>query len=39
MEDTLTEARTFRDVDEAAEWLAFPVDVLMLKDEPAPPKS
>ena len=36
MEDTLIEARAFRDLAEAAEWLAIPVDVLTLKDEPAP---
>jgi len=39
MENTLIEARAFRDLAEAAEWLAIPVDVLTLKDEPAPPKS
>ena len=36
MEDTLIEARAFRDLAEVAEWLAIPVDVLKLKDEPAP---
>jgi len=36
MEDTLIEARAFRDLAAAAEWLAVPVDVLTLKDEPAP---
>ena len=36
MEDTLIEARAFRDLATAAEWLAVPVDVLTLKDEPAP---
>ena len=36
MENTLIEARAFRDLAEAAEWLAIPVDVLMLKDKPAP---
>ena len=36
MEDTLIEARAFRDLAEVAEWLAIPVDVLTLKDEPAP---
>jgi hypothetical protein len=39
MENTLIKARAFRDLAEAAEWLAIPVDVLTLKDEPAPPKS
>ena len=32
MENTLIEARAFRDLAEAAEWLAIPVDVLTLKD-------
>ena len=36
MEDTLIEAPAFRDLAAAAEWLAVPVDVLTLKDEPAP---
>ena len=36
METTLIEARAFRDLAGAAEWLAIPVDVLTLKDEPAP---
>ena len=36
MEDTLIEARAFRDLAGVAEWLAVPVDVLTLKDEPAP---
>ena len=36
MEDTPIEARAFRDRSWAAEWLSVPVDVLMLKDEPAP---
>ena len=36
MEDTLIEARAFRDLAAVAEWLALPVDVLTLKDEPAP---
>jgi hypothetical protein len=36
MENTLIEARAFRDLATAAEWLAIPVDVLTLKDEPAP---
>ena len=39
MENTLIEARAFRDLAEAGEWLAITVDVLTLKDEPAPPKS
>jgi len=36
MENTLIEARAFRDLARAAEWLAIPVDVLTLKDESAP---
>src|SRR5437660_12769024 len=36
MENTLIEARAFRDLTRAAEWLAIPVDILRLKDEPAP---
>jgi hypothetical protein len=36
MEDTLIEARAFRDLARAADWLATPVEVLMLKDKPAP---
>jgi hypothetical protein len=36
MEDTLIEACAFRDLAGAAEWLAIPVDVLTLMDEPAP---
>jgi hypothetical protein len=36
MEDTPIEARAFRDRRWAAEWLSVPVDVLTLKDEPAP---
>ena len=36
MENTLIEARSFRDLAKAAEWLAIPVDVLTLKDEPVP---
>ena len=39
MENTLIEARAFHNLAGAAEWLAIPVDVLTLKDEPAPPKS
>ena len=35
MENTLIEARAFRDLARAAEWLAVPIDVLALKDEPA----
>jgi hypothetical protein len=34
MENTLIEARAFRDLAKAAKWLAIPVDVLTLKDEP-----
>jgi hypothetical protein len=37
MENTLIEVRAFRDLGRAAEWLAIPVDILTLKDEPAPP--
>jgi len=36
MENTLIEARAFFDLARAAEWLAIPVDVLTLKDRPAP---
>jgi hypothetical protein len=36
MENTLIEARAFRDLAPAAEWLGIPVDVLTLKDKPAP---
>ena len=36
MEDTPIKARAFRDLAGAAEWLSVPVDVLTLKDEPAP---
>jgi len=36
MEDTLIEARAFFDLARAADWLAIPVDVLTLKDKPAP---
>ncbi|MGA7274091.1 MAG: hypothetical protein WBX14_04525 [Candidatus Udaeobacter sp.] len=36
MENTLIEARAFRDLARTAEWLGIPVDVLTLKDEPAP---
>ena len=39
MQNTLIEARAFRDLADAAEWVAIPVDVLTLKDEPAPPES
>jgi hypothetical protein len=39
MENTLIEARAFRDLADAAEWLAIPVDVLTLKDKPAPAES
>ena len=37
MEDTLIEARAFKDLARAAEWLGIPVDVLTLKDEPVAP--
>ena len=36
MKDTLIEARAFFDLAKAAEWLAIPVNVLRLKDKPAP---
>ena len=39
MKDTLIEARAFRNLARAAEWLDIPVDVLTLKDKPAPPES
>jgi hypothetical protein len=39
MQDTLIEARAFRNLVWAAKWLGIPVDVLTLKDEPAPPES
>jgi hypothetical protein len=39
MEDTLIEARAFSDLARAAEWLAIPVNVLTLKDKPAPAES
>jgi len=39
MEGTLIEARAFSDLARAAEWLAIPVDVLTLKDKPAPAES
>ena len=39
MENTLIEARAFRDLTGAADWLGIPVDVLTLKDTPAPPGS
>ena len=36
MEGTLIEARAFSDLARSAEWLAIPVNVLTLKDKPAP---
>jgi hypothetical protein len=36
MEDTLIEARAFHDLARSAEWLGIPVDILTLRDEPAP---
>lgn len=36
MENTPIEARAFRDLAGAAEWLSVPVDVLTLKDQGAP---
>ena len=35
MENTLIEARAFRDRAAAAEWLVVPVDILSLADDPA----
>ena len=35
-ENAPIEVRAFRDLGKAAEWVAIPVDVLTLKDEPAP---
>jgi hypothetical protein len=39
MQDTLIEVRAFRNLAWAAKWLGIAVDVLTLKDEPAPPES
>jgi hypothetical protein len=39
MEDTPIEARAFYNLARAADWLAIPVDVLTLKDKPAPAES
>jgi hypothetical protein len=39
VEGTPIEARAFRDLPKAADWLAIPVGVLTLKDWPAPPES
>jgi hypothetical protein len=39
MEDTLIEARAFYDLAKTADWLTVPVDVLTLKDKPAPTES
>jgi hypothetical protein len=36
MENTLIEARAFRNLAWAAKWLSIPVDVLTLRDKPAP---
>ena len=36
MENTPIEARAFRELSRAAEWLDVPADILTLKDEPAP---
>jgi hypothetical protein len=36
MKNTPIKARAFRDLAGAAEWLSVPVEVLALKDEPAP---
>jgi hypothetical protein len=35
MKNTLIEARAFRDLARAADWLSVPIHVLTLKDEPA----
>jgi len=35
MENTAIEARAFRELSKAAEWLDVPADILTLKDEPA----
>jgi hypothetical protein len=35
MENTAIEARAFRELSKAAEWLEVPADILTLKDEPA----
>src|SRR6476660_5152730 len=37
--DTLIEARAFRDLAHCAEWIGIPVDLLTLKDKPAPIES
>jgi hypothetical protein len=39
VEGTLIEARAFRDLAKAADWLAIPVNVLTLEDCSAPPES
>jgi hypothetical protein len=39
MEGTLIDVRAFRDLGRAAQYLGIPVDVLTLKDEPAPAES
>jgi hypothetical protein len=39
MENTLIEARAFYNLARAADWLGIPVDVLTLKDKPAPAES
>ncbi len=39
MEDTRIDARAFRNLARAAEFLGIPVDVLTLKDKPAPAES
>jgi hypothetical protein len=36
MKNTLIEAAAFRDLARAAEWLGVPVEILTLKDQPAP---
>jgi hypothetical protein len=36
MENTLIEARAFHDRRHGAEWLGIPMEILTLKDEPAP---
>jgi hypothetical protein len=37
MENTVIQARAFRDLTAVAEWLAVPVEILQLKDVPALP--
>ena len=39
VEGTPIEARAFRDLPSAADWLAIPEDILTLKDWPVPPEA